>query len=123
LKEDHLTFRAAILATLSTIGLPFAVSAQEPGPALGRIYDALEVTRGPQVVQAPRLSVPDGFDLATVRDKPSSHLWSIPPVVLMPTRLSSFVQETLSSVQRSMTKYGNQCTPQDGSDRNRCPSV
>ena len=68
MKEDHLTFRAAILATLSTIGLPFAVSAQEPGPALGRIYDALEVTRGPQVVQAPRLSVPDGFDLATVRD-------------------------------------------------------
>jgi len=45
-----------------------ALSACRPGAPAQRIYDLSEVTGIPLAIQAPGLSLPNGFDLATVRD-------------------------------------------------------
>ena len=53
-------------ALITHVAVPLALAGQ--APVSGRVYDQLEVTRSPQVVQAPQLSLPNRFDLTTVRD-------------------------------------------------------
>jgi hypothetical protein len=67
-EERFLICFASWLTSPLHLILPLAAVAQEPIVTPGRIYDALEVTRGPLKVHAPRLNLPSGFELSAVRD-------------------------------------------------------